>query len=588
MKRLPAMAWKEWHEVRTFLWIAFGVFIGLPSVAGVEVAYQYAHGFQFVASPWIGIFGGVLAVFVAVGITCRDLNGRLEDFWRSRPVGAAEWMLVKFVAGLATVLVACILPLAIEFVLAVHKDDVEALLWFPFLWNALYGLGFLSGCLVRRPSHAAMLGLVAMLLVYLLPFVLPPLEWLNIKSVMDEPTRFLRERAEFAAGMLGIAAAALVFSLVAVTNSWQIASGRKFMYGSVSAVLVILFASASYQLGTNMPILQQVAIRPDETVTEIQMSGDRGYILTSWGNTSEFEGKVSIRPVIVRQDEIEVGEAIETDVLSSKNEYSKYYQWLSDWSASPEGHPEIRYFMESSGEGANSQLGFHLARIDQGSERLVRSWKSTDWAFVFVRKNRLYLVGEDVMTWDISQPLEPELISVLPAYYQRRFPDFWLYGDDVGVMPLPLVPGLSARQRLEVILARGWGRRLLEGDVYCNTLSYGEGLCAYSLVKLTDIEARFKKIGEYKQTLLDKAFGEKNSPWGIAIENGLVYVTQGGRYAATNPHITVFNTGGPHPLREVGHFAAPGLRVIYPLADGRTIVGGTGKLWLIGPPPNRE
>jgi hypothetical protein len=138
------------------------------------------------------------------------------------------------------------------------------------------------------------------------------------------------------------------------------------------------------------------------------------------------------------------------------------------------------------------------------------------------------------------------------------------------------VAGLSARQRLDVALRWGWLRKKLEGDIYCDSDRFG--LAEYRLVGLTDTSARFQKIGDYKPTLLDTWFGGEFFLSDILIENGLLYVT----------HITVFNTRGPHPLREVGHFAAPGLQTIYPLADGRTIVGGTGKLWLIGPPPKRE
>jgi hypothetical protein len=587
MRQLATLAWKEWHEVRAFLWIAFGVFIGLPSVAGVEVAYQYAHGFQFVASPWIGAFGGVLAVFVAVGITCRDLNGHLEDFWRSRPVGVAGWMVIKFFIGLAVVLVACVLPLAIEFALAVHKGEVESYLWYPFFWIALYGLGFLSGCLVGRVAHAAMLGLVGMLLIYLLPFVLPPLEWLNIESVMEEPTRFWLERVEFAAGMLGIAAATFGVSLAAVMRGWRIGSGRKTMYFSVSAAVVILVASAGYQLGTNMPALQRVALNPNETVMEIQMSGDRGYVLTSWDYSWKLVNNLSIRPIKVTAEGMEVGEPIETEVLSSKDPYGKFWGWMGNMSVSPEGHPEIRYYVELTGDNDNCQLELYVVRIDQGSERLVGRWKTKGWASLFVWENRLYVIGDhDVKTLDISQPLSPELISERPVAEDKGIYDFWWDGADVGIEQLPQVPGLSARQRLEAALAYGWRRHLLEGDVFCDSESGGLG--EYRLVELTDTSARFQKIGEYKATLLDQVFGSDTFAWGMGIENGFLYVTQRGRFGTTNPHITVYDTRGPRPLREVGHFAAPGLRTFCPLEDGRAIAGGEGAVWLIGQPPVKE
>jgi len=174
MKQLAALAWKEWHETRIYLWIAIGVFIGLPVIGGFEAIFQHiSHAFEISTTPWVVIFGGVLAVFVAVGATCRDYNGRLEDFWRSRPVGVGRWLLVKYLVGLAVVLASCILPLLVElcFTPAPDRDAWPITAWFPFMWAAAYSIGFLAGCLLRRTAHAAMLALSGMLLLWFLPMV---------------------------------------------------------------------------------------------------------------------------------------------------------------------------------------------------------------------------------------------------------------------------------------------------------------------------------------------------------------------------------------------------------------------------------
>ena len=114
VKQFTSLAWKEWHEARAFLWIGLGVFVGLPAVAGLEWMLQYSKHFEINTIPWVIAFGGLLAVFVAVGATCRDFSGHLEDFWRSRPVGIVWWMIVKYVVGLAVVLLACAIPLAMR------------------------------------------------------------------------------------------------------------------------------------------------------------------------------------------------------------------------------------------------------------------------------------------------------------------------------------------------------------------------------------------------------------------------------------------------------------------------------------------
>ena len=51
---------------------------------------------------------------------------------------------------------------------------------------------------------------------------------------------------------------------------------------------------------------------------------------------------------------------------------------------------------------------------------------------------------------------------------------------------------------------------------------------------------------------------------------------------------TSFDVAGRELMRLAGHFAAPGWNWIYPLPDGRGIVCGSGKAWLVGPPPGVE
>ena len=59
MKRFTALAWKEWREVRVYLWIAIGVFIGLPVIGGIEAIFQgVSHHFEISTTPWVVIFGG--------------------------------------------------------------------------------------------------------------------------------------------------------------------------------------------------------------------------------------------------------------------------------------------------------------------------------------------------------------------------------------------------------------------------------------------------------------------------------------------------------------------------------------------------
>jgi len=587
MKRLTALVWKEWHETRIFLWIGLGIFIGLPMVGGLEeiLRSSFTRRFEIFASPWVMMFGGFLAILVAVGSTCRDLGGRLEDFWRSRPVGFTSWLLVKYFVGLMVVLLACLLPLALELTLDRDKNANKIIAWFPCLWAALYSLGFLAGCLVRRVAHAVMLALAAMLLVYFLPVILPPLEWLNCSIIMDidmyRPP-WSSQTVEFAAGMLGLAVLVLILSLLAVRLNWCLETGRNMMYGSVSMVLLILFSSAAYQLGTNLPVLQQIPLPGDEIVTAVRCDGQRGFVMSEQHQQGlRYAPLIGLvfRKLDLTAAGIKLGRAIR--VSATQYDYGQSCPVLSC-----PNHPEVVYFLDSvSSERTIVEL--KVCTLDEQTyvpAQRLWDFKPKFYALpqMYAWHDRLYVLGERLTILDISQPLAPRIISDIPSNWLSSWPE----RERDPVVWLPPVPELPPRQRLAAMAGDindvAWdGETLCRGD--------WTGVEACRLTKLTDNSAFFDKVGEHRWALLERALGNRYYYSDAKLQNGLLYylAASGGNVGGTNPCISIFDTRGPQPLRLIGHFAAQGAEVVCPLPDGRAIVGGS-QLWLVGPPPHRD
>ncbi len=592
MKATISLAWKEWHEVRAFLWIAFGMFILLPVIGGIEERFQSPARFEISAYPWVVTFGGVLAIFVAVGATCRDFSGHLEDFWRSRPISITRWLLVKYLVGLGVVLVACITPLAIELEFNREKSAILLIVWFPFLWAALYGIGFLTGCLVRRTAHAAMLALSAMLLVYFLPVVLPPLQWLNINVVTDSaitfnqrvspghdwPNVFDLPQLAFAGGMLGLAIIVLLLSLLAVNRDWRIGSGRKMMYGSVAGVVLILFASAAFQLGTNMSILRQIDAPKGEPIWTIRHRGNEGYVISERPDSlPDREVRFNCRTIKLTNSGFEFGRPAEVD-----QQFLYDFVWYLDHAPSDYN---IVYYINDTTNSRKVSLWLNLAQLNKGTGKpFLHLWdfgndsKDGFRPVVYAAGDRLYVIGRRLIVLDITQPLAPRVISDVPFGYSFIWSP---YGMDPITEILPPVPGLSPRQKLQAVN----NLYCFEGDTICEWTD-DSGLLVYHLTHLTDSKAVFKKVGQYQPTLLEKLFGS-GRPYDMRLQNGLLYLSAGYSGEATNPRVDVFDTRGPHPLRLIGHFAAPGVRTVFPLPDGNALVGGD-KLWLIGPPPHRD
>ena len=144
-EQMTAIAWKEWHENSPLLWIALGVFLGLPIIGGLEymVTGLGRHHFEISTEPGVLGLGGVFAIFVKGRSYLPGFESEIEDFWRSRPVLGVQWMLVKFIIGLAIVLASLLIPLLAAWLLDRTFDDQrEMMKTLPVIWCLFYCIDF--------------------------------------------------------------------------------------------------------------------------------------------------------------------------------------------------------------------------------------------------------------------------------------------------------------------------------------------------------------------------------------------------------------------------------------------------------------
>jgi hypothetical protein len=594
MGQLKSLLWKEWRETRIFLWIGLGIFLGLPCVGGLENTFQSAHRFDIFASPWVFMFGGVFAMFVAVATTCRDLVIGIEEFWRSRPVGVVRWFLMKYAVGLAISVTVCVVPLVVEWMLGSRDSELTlALAWMPFLCAALYSVAFAAGCLIRRPAHAAMLALAGLLLIYFLPLVVPPLWIVNTMAMFDVGFRdgavFII--VSFALGMAGIAVVMLALGIAAVRYRWRIDAGRRLMYGAVGAVLLIIFATAGYQLGTNLPVLQEVHLPDGETVANIRFDGQRGTVVTTQLVVDDL-GRESIvirlRSLDLTPAGIQLGEP--RKVVGRLAGY--YWNWAQKERvprATPPGNPDVFYTASIDWWADNEcWLGTYSLRADKSAVDYseIKLWSGGPAEVrtprIQASGDRLYVMGSQLATFDITNPTAPRLISCVAFSFHPR------YGADATAfsLTLPGVPGLPAEGRLRAATQTPDDYYFPDDRVLCeDSDAGGSQVAAWRLSKLTDNVAVFQPIGQWKETFLEELFGAETVE-SMTLRDGLLYAVPWHHSAAKN-FVTVFDLRGPHPLSPAGHFGAPGISAVCPLPDGRALIGGN-QLWLVGPPPTRH
>jgi hypothetical protein len=609
MSQIKSLLWKEWFEVRAFFIIAVFVFLGLPLIGGLE-GLSSSRRFEIDASAWVYALGGVMSVIIAVGIVVRDLNGRLEQFWRSRPVNVGTWLLTKYCTGLSVVLAALIVPMAVEirinrpgFSLA---DPQEILKWHPFLWIAIFSISFALACLIRRGAHAAMVSIAVLLLLYFLPQVLPPLRFLSLGLAMESGDHPLRD-VGYGVGMLVLAGAGLAIAMVAVRRDWRIESDRKMIYWSIGAALLILFASASFQLATNLPLLAKTDWPQVDYVTQIHCDGNRGVVLsrrwhylhTDPSGTPVGETQDWLRPLHLSKNGIELGQPMQIkehvesgatlwrpqrpDVLYATSVGpDAFWNWDDpNPDRVREYFPRLVTIQFADGKPQTSVQSF--------PELTTRNVVSAGWENMnlHAQGDRLYMLGRKLMTFDISDPIHPRLLSTADTWtdegqlLQSRGRESAEREAEAVIVPLPQVPELSPRQRLDMFAATSYWARM-SGDLLVSS-NYGDRLATYRLDRLTNELATFRRAGRYEASPVERMFDRYVGRGRLG--EGLYYYI-GGSNSLNSLRISVWDVTSNIP-RPVGHYAIPNewSSQPYPLPEGRLLVFTREHVYLLGPPP---
>lgn len=590
MKPSGALIWKEWRESHVYLWIGLGVFLILPLINALQEIY-YRQRFLFEASGWITLLGGTFAVLLGVGLSCRDLHSHLEDFWRSRPIPLGRWLAIKYTVGLLILLLCCVSPAVLEFVFNKNIDAENLILWFPSLWIAIFSLSFFIGTLLRRTAQTSLIAVSAMLLLYLVPVILPPLHSLSIAAISAQPytEQSYPPQVIFAVSMCLLSVLFIALAFAAVKRQWRLAVGREMLFGSVVLAVVLLLLTTAFQLGTNMPVLQSLPLPKDVYATNL--FSIQGQVLFNAGRRSVNPND----PTGFAYRRVSIGAGGQLSVSSPKwrsalvgaafpADSSVSYE-VEDNNSDDEVKKGIFLRITNLADGTRRTLP--LRPIIKNAEGLTISWQLDGRVF----GNRLYLPGDQLIILDIAKPLSPRIISKTPY----GFPKGTAYGTGAATLDsvIPPAPGLSDFDQF--LLAGPPG--IFDGREYLlqeyEVAPHEQALELYKLQSLSNGRARFIRIAERKPPLLESIFLGGGYDH-LVFKGDKIYALQKNR-SQINAIITVFSVTGPHPLQMLGHFGAPRIDGMVPLEDGRCLVAtGTDsyrwstQLLLLGPPPTHD
>lgn len=307
----------KWHFLA-----CLGLIMVLPLEEAV-VNWRDGAGFYAAGMAVASVFlSPLLAGLIACANVQADLDDRRYTFWRSKPVGTASFMTLKFAVGLILALVIFACP--VMFGLIGDKmyprafDRVGAAA--PIYWNFLlitvmaYSFCFLCNVLMRKTAQAWLIGIAVSCFLLVVPFILP----LNLKEIGDFIT-YLSHRTESL--LLPVilflivavpALSAFILSLIAVAHNWRLQTNLKGLLWTGAAVIFLLAMLFTRQIA-NIKVLDEIQT-PETFYGRIGKTDNQIFGLR-FGTIQIENDKIKLNPVdsVSRQEFIiQRGEKLKT------------------------------------------------------------------------------------------------------------------------------------------------------------------------------------------------------------------------------------------------------------------------------------
>ena len=166
--RLAAMVWLELRQSVPLA--AYGLaFAILLTVFELLTEGRHGHGFttsfrmQLPGSMFL--IGMLWSVVVGSGLYSQDLDQKLGNFWRSRPISTSMWFWCKYVVGLVAVLIVLDGTTTLICWTAPRESMTSGMSWaylgcFPVIHVLMYSLAVLGTCIFRRAVIGGILAVV--------------------------------------------------------------------------------------------------------------------------------------------------------------------------------------------------------------------------------------------------------------------------------------------------------------------------------------------------------------------------------------------------------------------------------------------
>ncbi|MFO0872035.1 MAG: hypothetical protein U0935_24170 [Pirellulales bacterium] len=200
---------------------------------------------QLPSTTWF--LGMLWSAIVGVAIFSGELQPKLEQFWRSRPIAPGTWFWMKFAVGLfAVVGLFDLLPAALLAAVGTRTypgqpgTSVSAYLaCMPLMHALVYSLAVAAVCRLKRPIPAAIVALVAFAILDAVPQSIPGCGDLSTIDVFNRLNFTNRERADLLdSGYPLVYGPVLVLTLGAVLLARRTLRGPRMPRAATWVILV--------------------------------------------------------------------------------------------------------------------------------------------------------------------------------------------------------------------------------------------------------------------------------------------------------------------------------------------------------------
>lgn len=178
-----ALWWKEWRVswmaivAQCVMYLLLFVFAGMGNL---RYALEVATMMLLLMTPFVAVLAGV-------GGVGWELDRRLLDFVRSRPIDSRQWFASKYVCGLLTSLLIptvlvvelMMLGLGLNRPFLLHQET-NALVALLGSWALIYTVSITIAVTVRHPVYSGVLAFLLTLVVYLLPSAVDERDWQSL------------------------------------------------------------------------------------------------------------------------------------------------------------------------------------------------------------------------------------------------------------------------------------------------------------------------------------------------------------------------------------------------------------------------